>query len=75
MALLPESVSERYATPGVRFVPLEGDEPAFQTAVLTRPDSQSLATQAFLHALSQAAKARAQLDARPVRALESVASS
>jgi DNA-binding transcriptional LysR family regulator len=75
IALLPESVGERYATPGVRFVALEGDEPAFQTAVLTHPESQSLATQAFLHALGQAAKARAQLAARPVRALESVASS
>jgi DNA-binding transcriptional LysR family regulator len=72
MALLPDSVGERYATPGVRFVPIEGDEPVVQTAVLTHPDSQSLATQAFLHALAQAAKARAQVDARPVRALESV---
>jgi DNA-binding transcriptional LysR family regulator len=75
MALLPESVSERYATPGVRFVPLDGDEPAFQTTVLTHPDSQSLATQALLRAISQAAKARAQLDARAGRTLEGVIAS
>jgi DNA-binding transcriptional LysR family regulator len=56
MALLPESVSERYTIPGIRFVPLEGVEPAFQSAVLTHPDSQNLATQAFLRAIAQAAK-------------------
>jgi DNA-binding transcriptional LysR family regulator len=57
MALLPESVSERYATPGVRFVPLDEAAPAIQTAVLTHPEDQNMATHAFLRALAHAAKA------------------
>jgi DNA-binding transcriptional LysR family regulator len=57
-ALLPESVTERYASPGVRFVPLEGAEPAFETAVLTHRDTQSLATVAFVRAVSRAARVR-----------------
>ncbi len=31
----PKSVSERYAAPGVRLVPLVGDQPAFAAAVVT----------------------------------------
>jgi DNA-binding transcriptional LysR family regulator len=58
MALVPESAAERYAAPGVRFVPLEGAEPAFQTAVLTRPDSDSLPTVGFLQAVARAARVR-----------------
>src|SRR5205814_6894978 len=58
MALMPESVADRYSSPGVRFVPLEGEEPAVETAVLTHPGCSNLGTQAFLHALSQTAKAR-----------------
>jgi DNA-binding transcriptional LysR family regulator len=56
IALLPESVTERYASPGIRFVALEGAGPAFQTAALTHADVDSLATLAFLRALSQAAR-------------------
>jgi DNA-binding transcriptional LysR family regulator len=56
IALLPESVLERYASPGVRLVPLEGSEPAFQAAVLTHPESDNLATAAFLRALVRAGK-------------------
>ena len=56
IALLPESVTERYASPGVRFVALEGAGPAFQTAALTHADVDSLATLAFVRALSQAAR-------------------
>jgi DNA-binding transcriptional LysR family regulator len=56
VALLPESVTERYASPGIRFVALEGAQPAFQTAALTHADVESLATVAFLRALSQATR-------------------
>jgi DNA-binding transcriptional LysR family regulator len=56
MALVPESAAERYAAPGIRFVPLVGAEPAFQTAVVTRPDTDSLPTLSFLRAVSRAAR-------------------
>jgi DNA-binding transcriptional LysR family regulator len=58
IALLPESVAERHIGPGVRFLPLQGADAAFQTAVLTDPQSENLATAAFLHALSRAASMR-----------------
>lgn len=51
-ALLPESVAGRYGAPGVRFVPLGGETPAFATAVLTRRDTEHMPTVAFLRALS-----------------------
>jgi DNA-binding transcriptional LysR family regulator len=54
-AILPESVVERYATPGVRFVVLDGAPPALQNAVLTHPDDESLATAGFLRAAARAA--------------------
>ena len=54
-AILPESVVERYATPGVRFVALDGEPPALQNAVLTHPDDESLATAGFLRAVTRAA--------------------
>ena len=52
-AVLPESVTERYATPGVRFVPLGGARAWLRTAVLTQPDHRCLATAAFLRALER----------------------
>jgi DNA-binding transcriptional LysR family regulator len=52
-ALLPESVTERYATPGIRFVDLAEPEPAFESAVLTHPDTDNLAVAAFLRAISR----------------------
>jgi DNA-binding transcriptional LysR family regulator len=55
-ALLPASVAERYATPGVRLVDVVETEPAFEAAVLTRPNSDSLAVQRFLRVVSHAAK-------------------
>ena len=58
MALLPESVADRYSAPGVRFVPLEGDAPAFTAAMLTRRDSAHMPTVALLRAVSQAATPR-----------------
>jgi DNA-binding transcriptional LysR family regulator len=54
LALLPESVVDRFATPGIRFLPLEDSRPAFEGAVVTRPDTESLATRAFLRAVSRA---------------------
>jgi DNA-binding transcriptional LysR family regulator len=63
-ALLPASVSQRYATPGVRLVDLAGTEPAFETAVLTQPESDSLAIHHFLRAVSHAAKRRPAAPAR-----------
>jgi DNA-binding transcriptional LysR family regulator len=53
IALLPESVGERHVAPGIRFLPLHGAEPAFETVVLTDPEAENLATGAFLRALSQ----------------------
>jgi DNA-binding transcriptional LysR family regulator len=58
MALLPESVAERYSFPGLRFVLLETAGPAFQSAVLTHPDTDSLATLAFLRALASGTSQR-----------------
>jgi DNA-binding transcriptional LysR family regulator len=58
-ALLPESVTERYASPGTRFVALETGEPAFQTAVLTHTDVESLGTLTFLRAVTGAARSAA----------------
>jgi DNA-binding transcriptional LysR family regulator len=65
MALVPDSAAERYGAPGVRFVPLEDAEPAFQTAVLTRPDTDSLPTLSFLQAVSRAARIRRVDSPRP----------
>jgi DNA-binding transcriptional LysR family regulator len=56
MALLPEAVAERYAAPGVRFVPLGGDQPAVATAVVTRRDTAHLPTASFLRAISRTTK-------------------
>jgi DNA-binding transcriptional LysR family regulator len=54
IAVLPESVADRYSTPGVRFVPIEGEQPAVSTAIVTRRDSAHLPTAAFLRAVPQA---------------------
>ena len=54
MGLLPESVADRYAAPGVRFVPIDGDEPVVAAAVVTRRDTAHLPTAAFVRALSRA---------------------
>jgi tetrahydromethanopterin S-methyltransferase subunit D len=56
MALLPESVAERYAAPGVRFVPLGGDHAAVATAVVTRRDTAHMPTAAFLRAVARTTK-------------------
>ena len=54
IGLLPESVADRYSTPGVRFVSIDGEQPAVSTAILTRRDSVHLATLALLRAVAQA---------------------
>jgi DNA-binding transcriptional LysR family regulator len=54
IGLLPESVADRYSTPGVRFVPIDGEQPAVSTGLVTRRDSTHLATAAFLRAVPQA---------------------
>jgi DNA-binding transcriptional LysR family regulator len=52
MALLPESVAERYAAPGVRFIGLTGSRPGFAAGLVTRRDSNHVPTAAFVRALS-----------------------
>jgi DNA-binding transcriptional LysR family regulator len=56
MALLPESVTERYVAGGIRFLPVRGAESAFETAVLTVPGQENQATAGFLRAVSRAAR-------------------
>ena len=58
-AILPESVAERYATPGVRFVPLADARVPVQTVALTHADHGSLSTAAFLRALERTTAPRA----------------
>jgi DNA-binding transcriptional LysR family regulator len=55
-ALLPAGAADRYAVPGVRFVPLENPSVALESAVLTHPDSDNPATAAFLGALARYAQ-------------------
>ena len=69
IALLPESAAERYVAPGVRFVPLEGVEPAFESVVLTDRDANSLATAGFLRALDRASSSTAVPGSRPAVSL------
>jgi DNA-binding transcriptional LysR family regulator len=69
MALLPESVTDRHVAPGVRFVPVEAAESAFESVVLTRPDTENLATVGFLRALARAGKLTAVPAPRPAISL------
>jgi DNA-binding transcriptional LysR family regulator len=71
LAVLPEAVTERFAAPGIRFVALEGEEPVLRTAVLTHPDTDSLATLAFLRAVARTADSP--VTRRPAAAVELVA--
>jgi DNA-binding transcriptional LysR family regulator len=56
VAILPESVAHSVSVPGIRFVPVEADQPIAVSAVLTRTDADDIATQAFTHALVRASK-------------------
>jgi DNA-binding transcriptional LysR family regulator len=60
MALLPESVVERYVANGIRFVPMHGAERAFETAVLTVPGAETPVVRGFLQAVSRAARQRSE---------------
>jgi DNA-binding transcriptional LysR family regulator len=64
LALLPESVAERHAAPGIRLVPVQAAGPAIHNALLTHPDDDSIATVAFQRALTHALRDRANDDAR-----------
>jgi DNA-binding transcriptional LysR family regulator len=55
-ALLPMSVGDRHAVPGVHLVELLGEEPTLESAVVTRADSEHFSTQLFLRAVTHAAK-------------------
>jgi DNA-binding transcriptional LysR family regulator len=56
IAIVPECVAASITVAGVRFVPLADEQPLCETAVVTRPGSDDLATKAFTHALVQAAR-------------------
>ena len=47
-ALLPTSAARRYATPGVRFLPLSSPSPTCQVVLISHPEYTSIATSAFL---------------------------
>jgi DNA-binding transcriptional LysR family regulator len=65
IALLPESTAERHVAPGVRFIPLEAAEAAFASVVVTRPDTENLATAGFLRTLSRFGEPTALTPGRP----------
>jgi DNA-binding transcriptional LysR family regulator len=69
MALLPESAAERHVAAGVRFVTVDRAEPAFDTVVVTRPDTENLGTVGFLRAMARATKPSLGAPARPVISL------
>jgi DNA-binding transcriptional LysR family regulator len=56
IALLPASVVERFAAPGVQLLELADADHAFEAAVVTDADSDHLATHAFLRAVSRTAR-------------------
>jgi DNA-binding transcriptional LysR family regulator len=59
IALLPACVAERHCVPGIRFVPLSDEQPAFATAVITSRDTEHMPTVAFLRAVTRAEEAHA----------------
>jgi DNA-binding transcriptional LysR family regulator len=62
IALLPGSTEARFATPGVRFVPLAAPAPSFEVAVVAR-NEPSTTTAAFLRLAAQAQRPRRELRA------------
>jgi DNA-binding transcriptional LysR family regulator len=56
IAILPESVAGSMTVPGIRFVALAAPEPICESAVLTRADTDDLATHAFVTALARASR-------------------
>jgi DNA-binding transcriptional LysR family regulator len=69
LALLPQSAAERHVAPGVRFVALDRAEAGFDSVVVTRPDTENLATVAFLRAMAQAVRPSQAAPARPAISL------
>jgi DNA-binding transcriptional LysR family regulator len=57
LALLPDSVAERYPVPGVRFVPLAGSPVAVEIAIVTPRATVHAPTASLLDALSREADA------------------
>ena len=68
-ALLPESAAEHHVAPGVRFVALDRAEPAFDSVVLTRPETENLATVGFLRAMARAIRPAEAVPSRPAISL------
>ena len=66
LALLPESAAEQHVAAGVRFVPLERTGPVFDSVLVTHPDTDSLATAAFVRALTRTNE-RSAPNAEPAR--------
>jgi DNA-binding transcriptional LysR family regulator len=64
-ALLPASAERRYATPGVRFLPLSTPSPTCDVVLISHPKDTSIATSAFLQ-LAQAVSAPAREVGRTV---------
>jgi DNA-binding transcriptional LysR family regulator len=56
IAVLPEAVAGSVSVPGVRFVKLAAEQPICESAVVTRPGSDDLATKAFVNALVDASR-------------------
>jgi DNA-binding transcriptional LysR family regulator len=61
-ALLPESAGRRYATPGVRFLPLAAAFPTCEVVVISHPQHASLATSAFLQLAREASTPAPELE-------------
>lgn len=68
MALLPESVAERYLPAGVALVPVVSETLLVPTAVITRTESQHVPTIAFLRAISSTQAKPARTAGRPTSA-------
>jgi DNA-binding transcriptional LysR family regulator len=54
IALLPRSVKDRHASPGIRLVDVATAEPGFEYALVTHPHDDSLPTRALLHGFARA---------------------
>ena len=65
--ILPAAVMDRYAFPGVRFVPLEEGDAAFETAVVTRRRPDNAAAAGFVAAVARLVAADARRVQEPVR--------
>jgi DNA-binding transcriptional LysR family regulator len=66
IALLPQSAAERYVASGIRFVHVDSAEAALNTVVVTRPDTDNLATAAFVRAMSHAVRPNQAAAASPI---------